>query len=132
MKDSDLPRKQNRDLSDRIALGAAKYTTGAATFDSGLFDRATKTGFNEGQAYDRPLFTAHNSINSIYRLRITQDGPEEKASRAADLVVFEKETNEDPFNVDAIVEEVTEDPGSATKHGLEQGGYDAGKRARVL
>ena len=65
-----LAREQNRDISEKVALGLAKPTQNRETmYDSRLFNQTSgfNTGFNEDQAYDKPLFAAQEAINSIYR-----------------------------------------------------------------
>ena len=65
-----LAREQNRDISEKVALGLAKPTASSETmFDSRLFNQSSgfDAGFNEDQAYDKPLFAAQDAIGSIYR-----------------------------------------------------------------
>jgi SNW domain-containing protein 1 len=65
-----LAREQNRDISEKVALGLAKPTASAETmYDSRLFNQTSgfDVGFNEDQAYDKPLFAAQDAIASIYR-----------------------------------------------------------------
>lgn len=67
-----LAREQNRDMSEKIALGLAKPTQSSETmWDSRLFNQTSgfDTGFNEDQPYDKPLFAAQDAISSIYRPR---------------------------------------------------------------
>ena len=67
-----LAREQNRDISEKIALGLAKPTQSKETmWDSRLFNQTSgfDTGFNEDQPYDKPLFAAQDAISSIYRPR---------------------------------------------------------------
>ena len=71
-----LAREQNRDISEKIALGIAKPTQSSESmYDSRLFNQTTgfDTGFNEDQPYDKPLFAAQDTINSIYRPTQNQD-----------------------------------------------------------
>ena len=71
-----LAKEQNRDISEKVALGLAKPTQSSETmFDSRLFNQTSgfDTGFNEDQAYDKPLFAAQDAISSIYRPRANQD-----------------------------------------------------------
>lgn len=79
-------REQNRDISEKVALGLAKPTASSESmFDSRLFNRTSgfDSGFNEDQAYDKPLFQAHDAINSIYRPRQDMDdGDDEEAAEA--------------------------------------------------
>ncbi|TKA79927.1 Pre-mRNA-processing protein 45 [Cryomyces minteri] len=65
-----LAREQNRDISEKVALGLAKPTqTTESMYDSRLFNQSSgfDTGFNEDQHYDKPLFAAQDAIASIYR-----------------------------------------------------------------
>ena len=67
-----LAREQGRDISEQVALGLAKPTQSSESmWDSRLFNQTSgfDTGFNEDQAYDKPLFAAQDAINSIYRPR---------------------------------------------------------------
>jgi SNW domain-containing protein 1 len=81
-----LAREQNRDISEKIALGIAKPTASTETmYDSRLFNRSSgfDSGFNEDQAYDKPLFAAQDAIQSIYRPRHDMDdGDDEEAADA--------------------------------------------------
>ncbi|KAG9236555.1 SKIP/SNW domain-containing protein [Amylocarpus encephaloides] len=81
-----MAREQNRDISEKVALGLAKPTPSSeGMFDSRLFNRTSgfDSGFNEDQAYDKPLFQAHDAINSIYRPRQNmEDGDDEEAAEA--------------------------------------------------
>jgi len=65
-----MAREQNRDISEKVALGLAKPTAANETmYDSRLFNQTSgfDSGFNEDQPYDRPLFAAQDAISSIYR-----------------------------------------------------------------
>jgi len=81
-----MAREQNRDFSEKVALGLAKPTQSKETmFDSRLFNRTSgfDSGFNEDQAYDKPLFAAQDAIASIYRPRQNMDdGDDEEAAEA--------------------------------------------------
>lgn len=71
-----MAREQNRDISEKIALGLAKPTQQAETmYDSRLFNQTSgfDSGFNEDNAYDKPLFQAHDAISSIYRPSAAND-----------------------------------------------------------
>lgn len=71
-----MAREQNRDISEKIALGLAKPTqTQESMYDSRLFNQTSgfNTGFNEDQPYDKPLFAAQDAISSIYRPKINAD-----------------------------------------------------------
>ena len=82
-----LAREQNRDISEKVALGLAKPTQSSETmWDSRLFNQTSgfNSGFNEDQAYDKPLFAAQEAISSIYRPRanVDDDGDTEEAGSA--------------------------------------------------
>ncbi|KAI1342055.1 SKIP/SNW domain-containing protein [Xylariaceae sp. FL0016] len=65
-----MAREQNRDISEKIALGLAKPTAQAESmYDSRLFNQSSgfDSGINEDNPYDKPLFAAQDAINSIYR-----------------------------------------------------------------
>lgn len=71
-----LAKEQNRDISEKVALGLAKPTQSSESmYDSRLFNQTSgfDTGFNEDQPYDKPLFAAQDAISSIYRPRANQD-----------------------------------------------------------
>ena len=75
-----MAREQNRDISEKVALGLAKPTQGGETmYDSRLFNQTSgfDTGFNEDQHYDKPLFAAQDAISSIYRPRVQEDDDED-------------------------------------------------------
>lgn len=75
-----MAREQNRDISEKVALGLAKPTQSAETmYDSRLFNQTSgfNTGFNEDQHYDKPLFAAQDAISSIYRPQMQQDDEED-------------------------------------------------------
>lgn len=84
-----MARAQNRDISEKVALGAAKPTqTTESMYDSRLFNQTSgfDTGFNEDQAYDQPLFAARDAVNSIYRPSMGQDGDEDDAGEEMDKI----------------------------------------------
>ena len=71
-----MAREQNRDISEKVALGLAKPTQSSESmWDSRLFNQTSgfDTGFNEDQAYDKPLFAAQEAISSVYRPRANQE-----------------------------------------------------------
>jgi SNW domain-containing protein 1 len=66
-----MAREQNRDISEKIALGLAKPTA-AMDYDSRLFNQSggLDSGLNEDSSmFDRPLFAAQQAAQSIYRPR---------------------------------------------------------------
>lgn len=77
-----MAREQNRDISEKVALGLAKPTQSKETmYDSRLFNQTSgfDSGFNEDQAYDAPLFKAQNVLNQLYAPRNNlDDGDEEE------------------------------------------------------
>lgn len=75
-----LAREQNRDISEKVALGLAKPTqSGESMYDSRLFNQSSgfNSGFNEDNHYDKPLFAAQDAISSIYRPSVQQDDGED-------------------------------------------------------
>lgn len=93
-----LARQQNRDISEKIALGLAKPTLSKESMlDSRLFNQESMSGtFADDEAYnlyDRPLFHGSSAAAAIYKARgnITEgnqdsfgEGTEEGISRALD------------------------------------------------
>jgi SNW domain-containing protein 1 len=74
-----MAREQGRDISEKIALGLAKPTASAESmYDSRLFNQSSgfNAGFNEDQAYDKPLFAARDALNSIYRPKAQEEDVE--------------------------------------------------------
>jgi SNW domain-containing protein 1 len=81
-----MAREQNRDISEKVALGLAKPTQNKETmYDSRLFNQTSgfDTGFNEDQQYDKPLFAAQDAINSIYRPSAQQEDDGEDTAESA-------------------------------------------------
>ncbi|RXK39651.1 pre-mRNA-processing protein 45 [Tremella mesenterica] len=69
-----IAREQNRDISEKIALGLAKPTASKETLlDSRLFNRESlSTGFAGDESisiYDRPLFNGSSAAAAIYSAR---------------------------------------------------------------
>ena len=69
-----LARQQNRDISEKIALGLAKPTTSKESMlDSRLFNQESLSGsFADDDAYnlyDRPLFHGSSAAAAIYKAR---------------------------------------------------------------
>ncbi len=69
-----LARQQNRDISEKIALGLAKPTMSKeAMLDSRLFNQESLSGtFADDEAYnlyDRPLFHGSSAAAAIYKAR---------------------------------------------------------------
>ncbi|EAL86000.1 hypothetical protein LV164_003751 [Aspergillus fumigatus] len=78
-----MAREQNRDISEKVALGLAKPTqTSESMWDSRLFNQTSglQSGFNEDNPYDKPLFAAQDAINSIYRPRAQLDVDDEEGA----------------------------------------------------
>lgn len=78
-KIKQLAKDNNRDISERVALGAAagpQHLAGEAQFDSRLFSKSgsLQRGFNEDQYYDKSLFSAQEAVQSIYRPSASGDG----------------------------------------------------------
>merc|ERR1712154_155819 len=75
-----MAREQNRDISEKVALGLAKPTQSKETmYDSRLFNQSSgfAAGFNEDQPYDKPLFAERDALNSIYRPNVGEDDEED-------------------------------------------------------
>jgi SNW domain-containing protein 1 len=152
--------QMNRDVSEKVALGLAKPTQNKeAMYDSRLFNQSSgfAAGFNEDQAYDKPLFAERDALNSIYRPNVGDDddddggetldkiqgtkrfeslgkAPKEgfKGTDAAEQrsgpVMFERDRGEaDPFGVEAMVAEAAK----GAKRGAEDDAGGKGKKARV-
>ncbi|KAK3070671.1 mRNA splicing protein [Teratosphaeriaceae sp. CCFEE 6253] len=76
-----LAREQNRDVSEKVALGLAKPMQSKETmYDSRLFNQSSgfATGFNEDNHYDKPLFAERDALNSIYRPSVGNDDEDEE------------------------------------------------------
>ena len=81
-----LARQQNRDISEKIALGLAKPTLSKESMlDSRLFNREQLSGtFGDDESYglyDRPLFHGSTAAAAIYKARgnIAAEGSSEEA-----------------------------------------------------
>ena len=70
-----LAREQNRDISEKVALGLAKPTASKdSMFDARLYNQSTGASAGIGaddsyNVYDKPLFAAQEAAQSIYRPR---------------------------------------------------------------
>lgn len=94
-----IAREQNRDISEKVALGLAKPTQSAETmYDSRLFNQTSgfDTGFNEDQAYDKPLFAAQDAISSIYKPRANVDDEDDEEAGGKE---YEKIAKSNRFEV---------------------------------
>lgn len=83
-----MAREQNRDISEKIALGLAKPTQSTETmYDSRLFNQTSglDAGFNEDNPYDKPLFAAQDAIQSIYRPRAQADDVDDEEAAAGEM-----------------------------------------------
>ncbi|KAF2125763.1 pre-mRNA-processing protein 45 [Dothidotthia symphoricarpi CBS 119687] len=137
-----LAREQNRDISEKVALGLAKPTQGGESmYDSRLFNQSSgfNTGFNEDNHYDKPLFAAQDAISSIYRPSVQQDDGEDdgatydKITKTSKFEVLGKakegfkgadtqearegpvqfeKDTDDPFNINQMIEEVKGEKGA--------------------
>ncbi|KAF2153220.1 hypothetical protein K461DRAFT_320904 [Myriangium duriaei CBS 260.36] len=75
-----MAREQNRDISEKVALGLAKPTQSKESmYDSRLFNQSSgfAAGFNEDQPYDKPLFADREALNSIYRPNVEDEDGED-------------------------------------------------------
>lgn len=94
-----IAREQNRDISEKVALGLAKPTQSSESmWDSRLFNQTSgfDTGFNEDQAYDKPLFAAQDAISSIYRPRANVDDDDDEEAGGKE---YEKIAKSNRFEV---------------------------------
>lgn len=88
-----MAREQNRDISEKVALGMAKPTQSSETmYDSRLFNQTSglDSGFNEDNPYDKPLFAAQDAINSIYRPRAQVDDVDDEEAAAGEMGKIQK------------------------------------------
>jgi len=88
-----LAREQNRDISEKIALGLAKPTQSKeGMYDSRLFNQTSgfDSGINEDNPYDKPLFAAQEAISSIYRPTAGQDDEDDEAAGEAEMNKIQK------------------------------------------
>ncbi|KAI1438821.1 SKIP/SNW domain-containing protein [Xylaria sp. CBS 124048] len=88
-----MAREQNRDISEKIALGLAKPTAQAESmYDSRLFNQSSgfDSGFNEDNPYDKPLFAAQDAINSIYRPGQDMDDYDDEAAGDREMAKIQK------------------------------------------
>lgn len=151
-------REQNRDISEKVALGLAKPTQSReAMYDSRLFNQSSgfAAGFNEDQPYDKPLFADRDALNSIYRPSVGQDDEDggetleqiqgtkrfeglgrapkdgfkgtDTAEQRSGPVQFERDRGDDPFGVEAMIAEASN---NAKRAADEEAGRSA-KKARV-
>ncbi|CAJ2507884.1 Uu.00g090700.m01.CDS01 [Anthostomella pinea] len=88
-----MAREQNRDISEKIALGLAKPTAQAESmYDSRLFNQTSgfDSGINEDNPYDKPLFAAQDAINSIYRPSQNMEEYDEEGAGDRELEKIQK------------------------------------------
>ncbi|KAF9505298.1 hypothetical protein BS47DRAFT_1489855 [Hydnum rufescens UP504] len=101
-----LARQENRDISEKIALGLAKPTlTKESMLDSRLFNRESLSGsFATDDAYnlyDRPLFHGSSAAAAIYKARGNiEAGDEEKFGGGTEEGIG-KALGNDRFNLGA-------------------------------
>ncbi|XP_026385006.1 SNW/SKI-interacting protein A-like [Papaver somniferum] len=109
-KKSKITRDRDRDVSEKVALGMANTGRGGEImYDQRLFnqDKGMDSGFatdDQYNLYDKGLFTAQDTISTLYRPRkdtadIEMAGPRDKP------VEFDKK-DDDPFGLDKFWEEV--------------------------
>ncbi|KAI1449726.1 SKIP/SNW domain-containing protein [Annulohypoxylon stygium] len=88
-----MAREQNRDISEKVALGLAKPTAQAESmYDSRLFNQTSgfDSGFNEDNPYDKPLFAAQDAISSIYHPSQNMDEFEDEGAGDRELSKIQK------------------------------------------
>lgn len=155
-----MAREQNRDISEKVALGLAKPTQSKETmYDSRLFNQSSgfAAGFNEDQAYDKPLFAERDALNSIYRPQVGDDDDDDGGETLDNIqntkrfdglgrapkegfkgtdsteqrsgpVQFERDRGNDPFAIEAMINEASK---NANKRAAEDDEERKGKKARV-
>jgi SNW domain-containing protein 1 len=156
-----LAREQNRDISEKVALGLAKPTQGGENmYDSRLFNQSSgfNAGFNEDNHYDKPLFAAQDAISSIYRPSMQQDEGEDEGQtydritksskfevlgkakegfKGADLQeardgpVQFEKDTDDPFKINQMIDEVRAEKTGEKRFGVQDPEERKAKRARV-
>jgi SNW domain-containing protein 1 len=156
-----MAREQNRDISEKVALGLAKPTASAESmYDSRLFNQTSgfSTGFNEDQPYDKPLFAAQEALASIYRPKVNaedDDDADDTMDRITKQSRFEvlgkakqgfrgtelqeeregpvqfAKDNDDPFNIGEMISEVTGGKHGNKRYGLQESEERSAKRSRV-
>ena len=90
-----MAREQNRDISEKVALGLAKPTQSKETmYDSRLFNQQSgfNSGFNEDNPYDKPLFAAQDAISSIYRPRANADDDDDPEAGDKEMAKLQKQS----------------------------------------
>ena len=88
-----MAREQNRDISEKVALGLAKPTQSKETmYDSRLFNQSSgfDSGINEDNPYDKPLFAAQDAISSIYRPRANMDDDDDPEAGDKEMAKIQK------------------------------------------
>jgi SNW domain-containing protein 1 len=98
-----IHREQNRDISEKIALGIAKPTTSKeALVDSRLFNReAFSTGFGADDSYnlyDKPLFQGSSAAAAIYKSAGNAGGNDESFGGGTETGIRE-ELSKDRFQL---------------------------------
>ncbi|KAF7337984.1 hypothetical protein MVEN_02022100 [Mycena venus] len=140
-----LARQQNRDISEKVALGLAKPTLSKESMlDSRLFNQESLSGnFADDDAYnlyDRPLFHGSTAAAAIYKARGnipegnedsfgggTDEGHREGEIREGP-VQFEKDTG-DVFGLNQFLDEAK--TGKGKKRGLDTSGGGSRKRQQL-
>ncbi|KTW29760.1 hypothetical protein T552_00967 [Pneumocystis carinii B80] len=92
-----MAREQNRDISEKIALGLAKPTLSKdSLFDNRLFNQTAglDSGFKDDDTYniyDKPLFATAAAVQSIYRPKANDidENPDEELNRVTRESRFE-------------------------------------------
>ncbi|KAF2114458.1 SKIP/SNW domain-containing protein [Lophiotrema nucula] len=156
-----MAREQNRDISEKVALGLAKPTqSGESMYDSRLFNQSSgfDSGFNEDNHYDKPLFAAQDAISSIYRPNVQQDDGDDGGETYNNLTKNSKfevlgrakegfkgaefaeeregpvqfeKDTDDPFNINQMIDEVKSAKQGEKRYGIQEPEGREKKRARV-
>lgn len=76
-----LAREENRDISEKVALGLAKKTDSSAQMDSRLFNQEKLSGtFGDDDSYshfDKPLFQGSEAAAAMYRRPVGKGGADD-------------------------------------------------------
>lgn len=100
-----LLREQNRDISEKVALGLAKPTASKESMtDSRLFNQGESLAAGYGDEdsynlYDKPLFSGSSAAAAIYRRPAARGGANDIYSGADDTALEEELGKNDRFGL---------------------------------
>lgn len=102
---TQMLREQNRDISEKVALGLAKPTASKDSMtDSRLFNQAESlaAGFGDEDSYnlyDKPLFSGSSAAAAIYRRPAGRGGADDIYNAADDGALEEELAKNDRFGL---------------------------------